>query len=58
MSHLNGPLDAGQISVGCALGYLDFRQPDRDWRSAHPALAAWYQTFSEREAMQATAPEG
>ena len=25
ISHLKGPLDMGQISVGCALGYLDFR---------------------------------
>lgn len=58
MSHLHGPLDAGQISVGCALGYLDFRLPDRDWRAQAPQLAAWYEVFAASEAMQATAPEG
>lgn len=56
MSHLSGPLDVGQIAVGCALGYLDLRHADRDWRAAHPALAAWFATFSARPAMQATAP--
>jgi glutathione S-transferase len=56
MSHLHGRLDAGQISVACALGYLDFRHGDRDWRKTHPALAAWYQTFAARPSMEATVP--
>ena len=56
MSHLSGPLDMGQIAVGCALGYLDLRHGDRNWRDGHPALAAWYEGFSARPAMQATAP--
>ncbi len=57
MSHLAGPLDMGQISTGCALGYLDFRHGARDWRAAHPQLAAWYETFSGRDSMTATRPE-
>jgi glutathione S-transferase len=56
MSHLHGRLDAGQIAVACALGYLDFRHGDRDWRRAHPALAAWYQGFAARPSMEATVP--
>ncbi|MBV7410894.1 glutathione S-transferase family protein [Maritimibacter sp. DP1N21-5] len=56
MSHLYGPLDAGQISVGCALGYLDFRHPTRDWRKGRDGLAAWYAEFSTRDAMAATSP--
>ncbi len=58
MSHLSGKLTMGQIGVGCALGYLDFRQPDRDWRAPVPALAEWYAGFAERESMTATAPVG
>ncbi|WP_375175965.1 glutathione S-transferase [Pseudooceanicola sp.] len=58
MGHLNGPVDAGQIAVGCALGYLDFRHGDRDWRASCPELAAWYAAFSERPSMAATAPQG
>ncbi|MBS0124721.1 glutathione S-transferase [Thetidibacter halocola] len=58
MSHLHGPLDCGQIAVACALGYLDFRMPERDWRTGRDALAAWYSEFCKRPAMQATAPVG
>ena len=57
MSHLAGPLDMGQISIGCALGYLDFRHGTRDWRTPRPRLAAWYAGFSERESMIATRPD-
>lgn len=56
MSHLAGPLDAGQIAVGCALGYLDFRHGARNWRSGHDGLAAWFEDFAQRDSMQATAP--
>lgn len=55
-SHLSGPLDMGQVAVGCALGYLDFRHGEREWRADRPALAAWYATFADRPAMRATAP--
>ena len=56
ISHLSGPLDMGQIAVGCALGYVDFRHGARGWRDGNPALASWFETFDSREAMQATAP--
>ena len=56
MSHLAGPLDMGQIAVGCALGYLDFRHGDHDWRHGHAALAEWYAEFALRESMEATVP--
>lgn len=56
LSHLAGPLDAGQIAVACALAYVDFRHGHRDWRSAAPGLAAWFETFEARPAMQATRP--
>ncbi|MBL4628931.1 MAG: glutathione S-transferase [Roseicyclus sp.] len=57
MSHLYGPVDMGQISVACALGYLDLRHDDRDWRAGHDALSAWYKRFAERPSMVETAPE-
>lgn len=56
MSHLAGPLDAGQIAVGCALGYLDFRHADRGWRVGRGALDDWFAVFSARDSMVATAP--
>jgi glutathione S-transferase len=56
LSHLKGPLDMGQIAVGCALGYLDFRHDDRGWRTGRDGLAAWYADFAARPAMRATQP--
>lgn len=56
MSHLAGPLDMGQIAVGCALGYLDFRHDARKWRRGNDALAAWYEEFSQRDSIKATEP--
>lgn len=58
MGHLAGKMDIGHIAVGCALGYLDFRHGDRDWRKGRDALAGWYETFAARPSMQATAPQG
>jgi glutathione S-transferase len=56
ISHLSGPLDMGQIAVGCALGYLDFRHDDRGWRSGRGGLDDWYAAFAERPSMRATHP--
>jgi len=56
MSHLAGPLDIAQISMACALGYLDFRHPDKDWRAGRPSLAAWEAKWAERPSMKATVP--
>ena len=54
--NLAGPLHMGQIGVGCALGYLDFRHDARGWRDGRPALAAWEERLRERDAMAATRP--
>lgn len=53
---LVGPLNLGAISVGCALGYLDFRFSDMEWRKDRPGLARWFADFVERPSMKATAP--
>lgn len=57
-AHLAGPLDMGQIAVGAALGYLDFRLATRDWRAGRAGLTQWYAAFSARPAMVATRPQG
>jgi glutathione S-transferase len=56
MDHLAGPLDMGQISIACALGYLDFRHGARAWRDGRPDLAAWFDVFAKRPSMRATLP--
>jgi glutathione S-transferase len=57
IAHLEGPIDAGQIAVACALGYIEFRLPDLTWRDAHPALARWFDAFASRPSMQDTVPK-
>lgn len=49
-------LDLGTISIGCCLGYLDFRFANEPWRESCPKLDRWYQTFSQRPEMTQTAP--
>jgi glutathione S-transferase len=51
-------ISIGQITVGCALGYLDFRFAEDGWRNSRPKLAEWYAVFSARPSMQATVPQG
>lgn len=52
----NRPLDIGTISVGCALGYLDFRFARMDWRKGREALAEWFAALSERPSFRETVP--
>jgi len=47
----------GQVTIGCALGYLDFRYASEAWRERHKRLSAWYEDFASRRAMQLTAPK-
>ena len=53
-----GGFDIGTLTIGCALGYLDFRFPSEDWRKARPKLAAWFAEISRRPSMKATEPQG
>ena len=48
--------DLGKITLGCALGYLDFRFASLDWRSQYPKTAAWFAALSTRPSMKATVP--
>lgn len=44
------------IAVGCALGYLDFRFPQIDWRGAHPNLVPLHDKLAARQSFIDTAP--
>lgn len=49
-------LTLADISVACALEWLDFRLPDRAWRPEAPRLSAWLQTVAQRPALATTGP--
>lgn len=55
---LGGQIHIGHLTTGCALGYLDFRLDDLNWRERHPDLCTWYEEFSTRESMRQTIPSG
>lgn len=40
------------LALVSALLYLDLRQAERDWRAAHPALAAWFARMSMRDSVR------
>jgi glutathione S-transferase len=44
------------VCVGCALGYLDFRFPQIDWRSNYPNLAKLAEKLAARPSFADTAP--
>ena len=45
------------ISLGCALGYLDLRFASIDWRAEHPNLARLYEKLSTRQSFIDTVPQ-
>ena len=49
-------MDIGTITVACALGYLDFRFPDKGWRNSNTALAAWFEVMMARPSINQTVP--
>ena len=44
------------IATGCALGYLDFRFPEIDWRTPYPNLAKFYDKVAARQSFIDTTP--
>lgn len=50
------PFTFADVAVGCALGYLEFRFPDIDWRIRHPNLARMYEKAMQRPSFADTIP--
>lgn len=53
---LSQSFDLAAISLACALGYIDLRQPELGWRQRYPQLATWYSEVSLRPSLLATQP--
>jgi glutathione S-transferase len=49
-------LSLADIAVGCALGYLDYRFPQVEWRRHHLALARLNDKLAQRQSFIDTAP--
>jgi glutathione S-transferase len=50
-------LSLSDIAVGCALGYLDFRFPHIQWRSAHPNLDKLHEKLLQRQSFIESLPK-
>lgn len=46
----------GEITIACALGYLDFRYANEPWRPGHLKLEAWYAKVVALPPMARTMP--
>ena len=53
---VGGRFGLADIAAGCALGYLDVRFPQLDWRGRHPNLDTYTQRLFRRPSFQATMP--
>jgi glutathione S-transferase len=47
----------GEVAAACALGYVDFRLAELDWRATRPKLSAWFEKFSQYPSMKSTTPK-
>ena len=52
----SAPFSIGHISLGCALGYLDYRFNQLDWRAHAPKLASYFEVLSNRPSFKKTEP--
>jgi glutathione S-transferase len=50
------PFTFADVAVGCALGYVDFRFPEIDWRAKHPNLARMHEKLMQRSSFSETVP--
>jgi glutathione S-transferase len=49
-------LSLSDIAVGCAVGYLDFRFPQIDWRTPYPNLHKLYDKLAQRPSFADSLP--
>jgi glutathione S-transferase len=52
-----GKYTLADVAVGCALGYLDFRFAEIDWRKSHPSLAVYAAKIFARPSFVDTLPK-
>ena len=51
-----GHFSLADIAVGCALGWLEFRYPDIEWRKSHPNLGRLLDKLAQRPSFADTEP--
>jgi glutathione S-transferase len=54
---MGGATNIGHVALACALGWVDFRMENMDWKASRPKLAKWYAEIARRPSLAATAPK-
>ena len=54
--YLGNSMTLADVACGCALGYLELRFPEIDWRTAHPNLAKHAEKLATRASFKETVP--
>jgi glutathione S-transferase len=49
-------LTLGDVSLACALLWLEFRMPEINWRELYPNLKAWAECIEARPSFAETQP--
>lgn len=57
VNDLGDSVTLAHLAFATALGYLEFRLPEIEWRDNGPATAAWYDIFRKRASMCETQPD-
>lgn len=52
-----GDITIGTLAVACALGYLDARFAEDDWRKGRKRLADWEKSIAQRPSLTQTVPK-
>ncbi|WP_174262743.1 glutathione S-transferase family protein [Variovorax sp. SRS16] len=52
----SAPFSIAHVTLGCALGYLDYRFHSLGWRALAPRLADWFAILQARPSFQSTEP--
>ena len=55
-AELSEPLNVAHLALGCLLGYIEFRMPDRPWRTRFPHVRDWFERIERRPSFQQTRP--
>ncbi len=54
--NFSSDINIGQITIACALSYIEYREIIEDWRPGRDKLSEWFAGISQRESMKATVP--
>jgi glutathione S-transferase len=53
---IDAAINLGALGLGAALGYVDLRHGDLNWRDTRPGLASWFEALSTRQSFSETVP--